>query len=140
MEPLLSASEAQKRLVRIWAVGIVLVFLLLFTQTMTGLYAGNTQRAWAWFFSTVTPTLSLAVTSMIAESKRSRPRQVSSFLASLSTAASVVYLLVVLATLLARPLTGYQPSEWLSVAGLWLGPAQTILAGVLGVVLVTKES
>jgi hypothetical protein len=138
--PSVPAPEAQKRLLKIWAIGITPIFLLLFIQTMTGLYAENAQRAWAWFFSTVAPTLSLAVTSMVAEAKRRTLRRVPSTLANLAAGGSIAYLFAVLATLGTRPLTGYPPTEWLSVAALWLGPAQTILAGLLGVVLVTKES
>jgi len=126
------ATRGLKMIAIVWGVGLVIVFALLFAQTAAGLYRGNAPRAWAWFFPTVTPTFCLAVASLAAEVKQRRERQVSRFLLRLSMVTSAIYLSIVVATLLVRPITGVAPTEWLALAGIWLGPLQAAVSSILG--------
>jgi hypothetical protein len=132
-----SILQVRRRLVWVWGVGFVLCFTLMLALTIAGTFASSEEETWAWFFPTILPTLGIALGSIVQAP--SSQRQVSIFTARLSVVVSVIYILIVLATLLAWPFAGTGPLMWFRTSGLWLGPIQGVTSAVLTVLLTRRE-
>jgi hypothetical protein len=121
-----------RKLVALWAAGFIIIFCLVFSQTVMNTYGSETEKAFAWLFAHTLPTLSLAIAACIAVEKKKLRRTSSRVLSAVAVWGSVAYLLIMLSTLLVRPFTGRSPADWISMSGVWLAPLQGVLAGSLG--------
>jgi hypothetical protein len=126
-------SVAKKRLAVVWLSGAGLLFLIVFLQTLLGKYGEHTEEAWSWLLPTVMPTASLIVGVLVSEAAgvARRPVIVNPFVYKLALGLSSVYLLAVLMTLLAIPLSDFGPTTLMQKANLGLGPFQGLVAATL---------
>ncbi|HYP76911.1 MAG TPA: hypothetical protein VER12_13180 [Polyangiaceae bacterium] len=131
----IEVSRVQRHLVWIWSIGFFACFSVMLALTVCGTFEGNVQEAWSWFMPTILPTLTVAISAAISQTRAADRRRVSSFLGSFARLASSVYLLLVLLNLLVWPLTGKGPLTWFKTSALWLGALQGILGGVLAMFL-----
>src|SRR6478735_1613554 len=131
----IEVSRVQRHLVWIWSIGFFACFSVMVALTVCGTREGNVQEAWSWFMPTILPTLTVAISAAISQTRAADRRRVSSFLGSFARLASSVYLLLVLLNLLVWPLTGKGPLTWFKTSALWLGALQGILGGVLAMFL-----
>jgi hypothetical protein len=134
----LKLADVQNSLVVIWGCGFLFNFLLIFVQTVRGVFGAGVQEVWGWFLPCVLPTLGLSIASAVAAKGNAELKTVSKFVATLARVASIFYLATVLSTSLAWPLTGGDALEWFKLSGLWLGPLQGIAGAILGTVLASK--
>jgi hypothetical protein len=133
-------SLCQRRLAMIWFAGSGLIAILLVAQTIRSKYGDQPEKAWSWFLPTILPTLSLIVGAVAYEA--SRPQEaatVDRFFFKLSISLSVVYLLLVLATLIFQPLTQMTPLRLMDISNLWLGPIQGLVGIALGALFVSHR-
>ena len=63
-------------------------------------------------------------------------RKIDPFMFRLTISVSVVYILLVLATILLQPFAAVGPIALLEMSNLWLGPIQGLAIGALGVFFV----
>lgn len=139
MRRAVKAAEVQRSLVWTWGLGFLASFALLFAMTVAGTFEGRVEQAWGWFLPTILPTLGLALSSSVATGDKQSKKVVTPFVARLAKVVSILYLALVVATLLTWPLTQKGPLEWFKISGLWLGPIQGVIAGVLGAFLGTQK-
>ena len=130
----MTVGAARRRLAVIWFAGAGALFLILFLQSVFGLYGDRLDEAWRWFLPNVLPTLTLMVSVFVAEVRSGEPasRETDRFFYRLALTLSVAYLAVVALTLLLSRVSAYPPLELLSLSNLWLGPLQGVAGGALG--------
>ncbi len=131
---------ARRRLALLWFAGAAVVFLLVVGQSIGGKYGSAVADAWSWFLPTVLPSLSIMVSVLVLDVRRSsRDRNVDRFVFRLTSWLSVSYLVLVLSTLLLQPIAGVEPIELMRRSNLWLGPLQGIVTAALGAFFVKGE-
>lgn len=133
-------SVAKNRLAVVWLVGAGLAFALVFAQTLLGKYGDHTEEAWSWLLPTVMPTASLIIGVYVSEvaGVARKPVHVNPFVYRLALGLSTAYLLAVLMTLLAIPLSDFGPTTLMEKANLGLGPFQGLVTAALGAFFVNK--
>ncbi len=141
MNERIGVSICQQRLAIIWFAGTGLVLALLLAQTMLGKYGDQVEKAWSWFLPTVAPTLSLILGAIAYQARQGETTAtVDRFFFRLSAALSIIYLLLVLASLLMQPLSDMTPLRLLDVSNLWLGPAQGLVGIALGAFFGSRQT
>jgi hypothetical protein len=136
----IAASTGQGRLAAVWFAGAGAVFLLVLVQTLAGKYGENTEAAWGWLMPAILPTLSL-ITGAIAYNA-AKPKgefTVDRLAYRVAFYLSIFYLLLLLVTLLAEPLTSMTPLQVLELSGYWLGPVQGLVGLALGAFFVSRK-
>jgi hypothetical protein len=130
MKKRMPLRTCQRRLVAVWLAGCAPAFLLLFVQSISGVYGEFVEQAWGWFLPTIVPTLSVIVGGVAYQARRTPSKaNVDGTAFSVSLILSIAYLALVLATLLLRPLSTATPLQFLATSNLWLVPIQG-LAGL----------
>jgi cytochrome b561 len=140
-------DRAQRTLAMIWFPLSALIIILFIVMTFGGAlrdakHPNMTQEAFAWVLPALLPTLSLIVGALGASAvgpQPATPPNVNRMYYRLAIALSVFYLLLVLATPLAGPLTDMTPSDLLKTSNLWLAPIQGLTASTLGALFVSKK-
>lgn len=128
---------AQKRLLILWTISGLFLFLLMVLRTSGNIYGEKTNDAWSWFLPTIFPTLSLMVTVAIADQRSNE--QSNKFLYKLAFFLSGFYHLLVLFTIL-NPIPNVNtPLQMMKVSNLWLGPLQGVVAATLGAFFVRSK-
>jgi hypothetical protein len=128
------------RLAGVWLAGAGAVFVLMFVQTVGGKYGGQTQRAWGWFMPAVVPSLSVILSAIAYGAlKPTATQSVDARAYRVTLVLSSFYLLAVLATLLAQPLSAAPPLEFIEGSNLWLGPMQGLVGVGLGAFFTSKK-
>lgn len=130
----MTVGAARRRLAVIWFAGAGALFLILFLQSVFGVYGDRLDEAWRWFLPNVLPTLTLMISVFVAEvrSGESSARETDRFFYRLALTLSAAYLAVVALTLILSRVSAYPPLELLSLSNLWLGPLQGVAGGALG--------
>jgi hypothetical protein len=123
----MTVGDAQGRLAMLWMSGAGIIGALLLIQTVLGKYGGQTERAWSWFAPTVFPTLTIIVTAWFGATAAARDQAVEVRHFQVAFGLSLVYLVVVAATLLVQPFSAWTPMELLTMSHAWLGPTQGIV-------------
>src|SRR5262249_53660073 len=123
-------TQCKKRLTVIWCIGFVALFVTLLIQSIKGHYGDNTSEAWGWLFPTILPTLLLILGVMVSDAinKPETDTKVDSFIYNLAKYLSIIYLLVVSATILLQPFSSSTPLELMKMSNIWLGPLQGVVA------------
>ncbi len=139
---MISTRIAQKKLMILWCLGGLLVFLILIIRTVGNEYGSKVDDAWSWFLPTVIPTLSLMITVAIVDFTQtsSEDKQSDRFLYRLAFWLSFVYLLLVFFTILDPMPSGNDPIEFMKESNLWLGPLQGLVAAILGAFFVKSKN
>ena len=136
----IDVADAQGRLGMLWLCGAAMIGLLLFVQTVTGKYGGQTARAWGWFFPTVIPTLTVIVTSWLEGRTRKTSKAVDTSVFNLAFGLSFAYIALVALTLLAQPFSTSPPLEFITSSSLWLGPVQGLVGIGVGRFFTSKST
>lgn len=95
---MISKSMAQRRLLILWVISGLLLFIIMIARTVGGLYGSKVNDAWSWFLPTILPTLSLMVT--VATTQQTMNQKSSKMLYQMAFALSFFYQLLVLFAIL----------------------------------------
>ena len=134
-------DQARIQLVSLWFGGAGLIFLILVIQSIAGKYEGEASDVWGWALPGIMPTLSLILAVLGTGALKTSSKQVwvrSTFL-SIAFWLSAGYLALILITILAEPLTKYDPIALYKLSSLWLAPLQGLVTASVGVVFFTKS-
>jgi hypothetical protein len=136
-------TTCKKWLTTTWFAGFMIMFLLLFVQSVFGNYKPHTKEAWEWFLPSVVPTfgLMLAAFGSSRPTEADSPETVDRHLFRLTLGLSGFYLAVLLLTILLLPFVSSVPAEkmaFLDTSNLWLAPFQGLVTASLGVFFITK--
>lgn len=133
-------ETCKRRLAVVWLIGAGVLFVLMMTQSLTGRYNLQTREAWGWLLPTLMPTMSLIVGVLAMEIRgpKDKARPVDPFLYHLAMGLSVFYLVVVAATILAKPFLDMTAIEAMNLSNLWLGPLQGLVSAMVGVFYVKQ--
>lgn len=134
---MISKSMAQRRLLILWVISGLLLFIIMIARTVGGLYGSKVNDAWSWFLPTILPTLSLMVT--VATTQQTMNQKSSKMLYQMAFALSFFYQLLVLFAILNPIPNTYTPTEMMRTSNLWLGPVQGLVAALLGVFFVKSK-
>lgn len=137
----LSMLDARKRLACIWFVGVGVNFICVFLLAFTTGDVDHMTELWSWFLPNVMPTLSLIVSILIASSSsRSNAQAIADiFIYRMTAVLSVLYLLAVMTTFLAKPFSPLSFQAILRLSHLWLAPLQGLVAATIGTFFIRSQ-
>jgi hypothetical protein len=140
--PAVTLETIRVRLSRLWLVGSGAIFVVLIAQSIAGRFGEDVRDVWGWALPNLLPTLSLMLSIMGADALRPRadPVAVRAPFGAIAYWLSASYLALIVVSILAEPLTRYEPLELLKLSGLWLGPMQGLVASALGVLFFSEQS
>lgn len=142
MKPSIYMNSAKRTLAITWFIWGGGLFLVLFLQTINGLYRDTARDIWSWFSPTILPTAALIIGVMVSDAMGNNvsPRKVSRFAFTVTLILTIVYLITISLVIL-FPLSKESPSllERIKVANFGLGPFQGIVSASLGIFF-TKKS
>jgi hypothetical protein len=118
------------------------IFLLLVAQSLAGKYEGEVQEVWGWALPTIIPTLSLilAVLGAGALQPGNVALAVRRTFYVIALWLSAIYLTLILATILAEPLTASEPLALLKLSSLWLAPFQGLVTSAIGILFTRRPA
>ena len=134
------------RLGTVWLVFCAVIVLTVVVQSYLGHFANadgdKSADAWNWLLPTIVPTLGMILSTLgfSALSADMSATVVRRGFYSVAIAASVFYLALVFLTIIIQPFTSVDPISLMRKSNLWLGPLQGLVASVLGVLFVSKET
>ena len=137
----ISTEIAQRRLTITWGIGALLLFSVMFLQTVFGHYGERVQDAWEWFLPTIMPTLSLIIGVWVTDiqSRRVKSKTTNKFLYHLSLTLSIVYLLMITLILFLQPIASIPPLELMKQFSLGLTAVQSLATASLGAFFVKSK-
>lgn len=138
----LSMTQCKKRLGILWFSFSVVLFFVVFGQTVFGFYGEKVGEAWGWFLPTILPTLSLILGVLLVDrgGKAIQRKTVDPFPFWLSFSVSGVYLLVVALTIVAQVFLEFEAGLTLmKQSHIWLGPLQGLTSASIGAFFVKKK-
>jgi len=138
----MSVSEAQQTIAKVWFFGSGVAIIALITQSLFGYWGDKVSDAWSWFLPTILPTLTLIVSSVVADARKQRrsEMQIEQFPYMIALWLSVFYFICVFISVLAGNFTKYAPLELMKISGLWLGPLQGLLSALIALFFVKQSS
>lgn len=133
--------RARAILAVLWLAGGAIVFLTILIQTFGGVYGDKYVDAWGWFLPTIMPTASLIISVFVAESfvKTDEAKPVQTVFFGITFAITLLYLIVVAATLFAAPISSITPLSLMKNSHLWLAPLQSLVSATMGAFFVSNE-
>jgi hypothetical protein len=136
----MNMKKAKNILMLIWLVLSGFMFIILFIQTIGGSKYGNmVNEVWAWFLPLLMPSLTLIVSSVVAEATGlvQQKTRVNSTIFIMALSLSSLYLLsllvIVLLTFVDQPIALMQRS---SIA---LGPLQGLVSSSIGIFFISSK-
>jgi len=135
-----SMRSCQKRLFLLWLLLAGGIFVLVVGQSVIGDQYGKDdqlEKVWGWLLPTIMPTLSLIVAVLAAGALlgKQNERPVDPFFYRTTMAFSTVYLLIVLAVIVARTDTT-EALALMQKSNLFLGPFQGLVSASMGIFFV----
>lgn len=139
--PRIDLNRARNALAIVWFGGALLAVALVILQSILGRFEGYTQEFWGWFTPTIFPTLALiiGVIGGTALDDDNEQRTVKRFFFRGAMILSVVYFVVLLATMLLEPVAGTHDMEYFNVANYWLSPVQGLVVAALGALFNSRK-
>ena len=130
----INLRKGKRKLAVLWFTFSIIIFIILFLQSLNGLFDSFEKESWNWFINNIIPSLSLIVSVFVLDALNlsDSEKVVERFYFRLSYVISFVYLLSMLFTLLYRPFTEYSPIEILEKSKFWLAPFQGLVTASLG--------
>jgi len=128
-------NKARKWLLCTWLIGSLVPFVVIVAQTFADRYAGNAENAWSWLLPSVMPTLGLMTAVTLAAP--SHEGRAPTFPFRLAFSASLIYLVLLAATLLAQPFSSLSQFELFRLSHLWLAPVQAFADAAIGAVFLS---
>lgn len=141
-DPAIPLDRARLKLAGLWLAGSGLVGLMLVAQSLTGKYHDKVQEVWSWALPTILPVLSLILTvlgagALVQDSDKS---QVKRGFFRIAYLLSVIYLLLVTATIVLEPFTSFESLALMKLSNLWLAPFQALVTSALGALFFSKQA
>ncbi|HEY9225444.1 MAG TPA: hypothetical protein VIP11_02275 [Gemmatimonadaceae bacterium] len=132
----------QRRLAAVWFVGAAVIISLQVAQSVAGRFGDKTDEAWAWLLPNLMPISTLIVTVLVLESqgKGVKKQVVPGFVYRLAMGLCIGYLLLVLVSILAQPLSTTPILTSMQQSNLWLGPIQGLASAALGAFFIQPGS
>jgi hypothetical protein len=143
----IALESVRARLALIWFSGSGVFFLLLVAQSLGGLYGDQEEKAWAWAFPNIIPTLSLMLSVFAAYALIPRS-EVDSFTVRttffwIAFGLSLFYFVILVAVVAAAPFSaaraGTYPVDVMHRSNFFLGPLQGLTAAALGALFFSKS-
>jgi hypothetical protein len=136
----ISFSRGQQNVAILWFCGGGLAMIILIVQSIAGTWGAWVSDAWSWLLPTVLPTLTLILSTVVAEAIQQRDSriEVNSFAYYLCMGLSAFYLICVVSLLFAVNFVQMKPLELMKMSSLWLAPLQGLLSGIIGVFFVKQ--
>jgi hypothetical protein len=139
----ISVHVCRQRLATVWFIGAGLIVALQVAQTIAGRFGDHVDQAWGWLLPNVMPTSTLIVAVLVQEALGENPRAsqaVDVFLYRLTLGLCAAYLLLLLVTMLAQPLSSTPIISMMEKSNLWLGPVQGLATAALGAFFIKGEA
>ena len=145
---LIPLDNVRNRLAWIWIIGFCLIVVIMVVQSLLNVYkdstADMTQEAWSWLLPTLMPSVGLIITVLTytALDPLMTGSVVRKSFVPIAVGISIFYLVLVLLTILAQPISAHSPKEAVAAmhtSNLWLGPIQGLVASAIGVLFASKE-
>ncbi len=135
-------SKSRKKLALLWFIGSGIIFFVNLIPSLTGVYGEQLTEIWGWLLQTIVPTLSLMLSVYILDAmgKANNIETVDSFFFRLTFWLSLIYLLLVLATIMFRPFYTQTPLDLMKTSNLWLGSIQGLVGLSLGLFFFKEKS
>lgn len=135
---------AQRRLALIWCIGLVPSWFIVILQSIFGRFGDKVTEAFGWLTPITIPNLMLIVTVLGYSYRKKLDKKtiLRVFYYRLTASVAIVYLLAVLATILAGPFAAADGAGMLRImhmSSLWLGTSQGVVATCYGVMFVRKQ-
>lgn len=134
--------DAMHRLATVWFTGAGFLFLLLFVQTLLGRYGDRVEDVWSWFAAVLVPVVTLIAGAFFSNKLGGSTglEAVDSRVYGITLGMSVVYLIVVNASVLLSPFSSLSPLELMRFSELWLELFQGLLTMALGVFFIKQTT
>jgi len=134
-------TNAKKKIATFWFVFSLILFLIVFIQTITGKFENNVQEAWGWLFALILPNLTVIISTFVSDINRPDvdTSKVDIFYLRLTLGLSLIYLLAVITILLLQPATSKTIIQLMRESSIFLGPMQGLVSGSLGLFFLKKE-
>lgn len=133
--------KAKKRIATLWFVYSLILFLIIFLQSLAGKFENKNQEAWGWFLSTILPNLTLMLSVFIIDARTATvdKSEIDNFYFRLTMGLSSLYLTSILLLILLQPLTTKSIIQLMNESSIFLGPFQGLVSGSIGLFFVNKE-
>jgi len=135
-------DRVRVQLSRIWFIGSGLIFMILVSQTVMGqkYKLDEVQKVWSWFVPTTFPTLSLMVGVLGAgATDKKEVRFVKRGFKSLTLWLSLMYLVVLAATILLEPLSQLATTKLFEISNYYLTPIQGLVVTAIGFIFTSSN-
>mgnify|MGYP001492347666 CR=1 FL=1 len=134
-----SFQKCKMRLAALWAVSFGILLVIIVLQIYQGIYDDQSAVAIEIFLQHFVPTLSLIFGVFAYEqTKRTRDREIDSFLYYLAAGTSTLYIVLVAMSILIQPVVDRSPSDVLQVSTLWLAPLHALVSAAVGIFFVQR--
>jgi hypothetical protein len=140
----LPLSTCQWRLASVWLVGTAVLCILVLIQIAGGKYGDEDDKAWGWLLPNLLPMLSVIAGAIVYQVKtQTAPMTVTRFAYRATWMLSLIYLVILLATVILVPLAeaarNLKPIDWLTRPHALITGLSTIVGGVLGAFFVSSR-
>lgn len=137
---IISKRKAVQRLALTWTFGFVILFGMLFVQTMGNTYGDRPEEAWNWLLPTIMPTMLLIYGALFSDltGEYFKTEFIKVFLYRLALWMSIFYLIIVSLHIII-PEALYLPTlEHLSRSHIYMGPLQGLVGITVGAFFANK--
>ncbi len=134
-------ERARNRLATVWYGGALIAVLIAIAQSITNRFDSITQDFWSWFTPTIFPTVAL-ITGVIAGTALDEDRErrtVKRFFFRVALGLSLVYLLVLIAVMLAEPFAGTHDMHYFTNTTIYLSPMQGVVLAAIGALFNSRK-
>lgn len=134
----MTVAEGQRKLTVLWSCGGILALIVLIIQSIFNYWTEHVSDAWNWLLPTISPTLGLIISTAVAEALKGQPKEkvVQGMSFHLAFWLSALYLICVFVVLLGGNFLPANSLQLIKLSGLWMGPIQGLLSGLIGVFFV----
>jgi hypothetical protein len=131
---------AKKKIATLWFSYALVLFLIIFFQSIMGKFEDKNQIAWGWFLSNVMPSLSLMLSIFLADvrNQNNDDTEIDRFYYRLTMGLSILYLTLLILILLMQPLIAKPIITLMNESSIYLGPFQGLVSGSLGLFFIQK--
>ena len=132
---MLELIKCKRNITILWGVSALLLYSIVFFQTLTDKHAGHINDVWGWLLQCTLPTLSLMIGMINFETYNPTGAHnipVNKFTYYIALILSGVYLILIFMIVLFQPISGKLLWELGKNSNIYLAPIQGLVSGVIG--------